>query len=176
MVARAREVGQCMTALLITLGAKDYRTYLAARTRSTNMINDHMIETLHQNTSLFVKPKTRILTTVGTEIPYGGPFQHRYKNLKGRWIETSPTLQLMTTPINVAKLTESWDEVMPSNKKVLDFGFGGIYDEEAVRGIKMFLTKTAGEDGGSDLPLEAADPHRFRCPGAWSPIHRARRY
>jgi hypothetical protein len=106
MVARAREVGRCMTALPITLGAKEYRTYLAARTRSTNMINDDLIETLRQNASLFVEPKTRMLTTVGTETPCGGPFQPRYKNLIGRWIETSPTLQLTTTPIDVAKLTQ----------------------------------------------------------------------
>jgi hypothetical protein len=96
MVAKAREVGRCMTALPITLGAKEYRTYLAARTRSTNLINDDLIETLRLNASLFVEPKTRMLTTVGTEIPCGGPFQPRYKNLNGRWIETSPTLQLTT--------------------------------------------------------------------------------
>jgi hypothetical protein len=28
---------------------------------------------------------------------------------------------------------------MPSDKKVLDFGFGCIYDDKAVRGIEMFL-------------------------------------
>jgi hypothetical protein len=28
---------------------------------------------------------------------------------------------------------------MPSDEKVLDFGFGGIYNDEAVRGVKMFL-------------------------------------
>jgi hypothetical protein len=44
MVARARDVGRCMTALPITLGAKEYRTYLAARTRSTNPITDDLIE------------------------------------------------------------------------------------------------------------------------------------
>jgi hypothetical protein len=43
MVAKAREVGRCMTALPITLGAKEYRTYLAARTRSTNLINDDLV-------------------------------------------------------------------------------------------------------------------------------------
>jgi hypothetical protein len=138
-VAKAREVGRCMTALPITLGAKEYRTYLAARTRSTNLINDDLIETLQLNTSLFVEPKTRMLTTVGTEIPCGGPFQPRYKNINGRWIETSPTLQLTMTPINVAELTKDWDEVMPINKKVLNFGFGSIYDEKAVLNIKEFL-------------------------------------
>jgi hypothetical protein len=58
MVAKAREVGRCMTALPITLGAKEYRTYLAAWTGSTNMINDDLIETLRLNASLFVEPKT----------------------------------------------------------------------------------------------------------------------
>jgi hypothetical protein len=81
MVARAQEVGRWMTALPITLGAKEYRTYLAAWTRSTNPINGDLIETLRLNASHFVEPKTRMLTTVGTEIPCGGPFQPRYKNL-----------------------------------------------------------------------------------------------
>jgi hypothetical protein len=139
MVARAQEVGQCMTALPITLGAKEYRTYLAARTRSTNPIKDDLIETLHLNASLFVEPKTRMLTTVGTKIPCRGPFQPRYKNLNGRWIETIPTLQLTTTPIDVAELTKDWDKVMPSNGKVLDFSFGGIYDDKAVPDIEQFL-------------------------------------
>jgi hypothetical protein len=85
-VARAQEVGQCMTALPITLGAKEYRIYLAARTRSTNPINDDLIETPRLNASLFVEPNTRMLTTVGTEIPCEGPFQPKYKNLNGRWI------------------------------------------------------------------------------------------
>jgi hypothetical protein len=76
---------------------------------------------------------------VGTKIPCGGPFQPRYKNINGQWIETSPTLQLTTTPIGVAELTEAWDEVMPSDEKVLDFGFRGIYDDKAVRNVKMFL-------------------------------------
>jgi hypothetical protein len=74
MVSRAREVGQCVTALPITLGAKEYRTYLAAWTRSTNLINNDLIETLRLNASLFVEPKTRMLTTVGTEIPCGDHF------------------------------------------------------------------------------------------------------
>jgi hypothetical protein len=46
---------------------------------------------------------------------------------------------LTATPINVAKLTKDWDEVMPSGEKVLDFGFGGIYDDKAVRDIEQFL-------------------------------------
>jgi hypothetical protein len=57
-----------MTELPITLGAKEYRTYLAARTRSTNQINDNLIETLRLNASLFVEPKTRMLTTVDSDI------------------------------------------------------------------------------------------------------------
>jgi hypothetical protein len=31
-----------------------------------------LIETLRQNASLFVEPQTRVITTVGTEIPCGG--------------------------------------------------------------------------------------------------------
>jgi hypothetical protein len=77
-----------------------------------------------------------MLTTVGTEIPCGGPFQPRFRNLNGRWIETSPTLQLAATPIDVA---EYWDEVMPTDEKVLDFSFGGIYDRQAVLDIEEFL-------------------------------------
>jgi hypothetical protein len=60
-----------MTALPITLSAKENRTYLAARTGSTNMINDELIETLQMNASLFVEPKSQMLTAVGTEIPCG---------------------------------------------------------------------------------------------------------
>jgi hypothetical protein len=128
-----------MTALPIILGAKEYKAYLAARTGSPNPINDELIETLRMNASLFVEPKTRMLTAVGTEIPCGGPFQTRYRNLNGRWIETSPTLQLAATPIDVAKLTEDWDEVMPTDEKVLDFSFGGIYDRQEVLNIEEFL-------------------------------------
>jgi hypothetical protein len=51
-----------MTALLITLGAKEYRTYSAACTWLTNPINDDLIETLRLNASLFVEPKTRMKT------------------------------------------------------------------------------------------------------------------
>jgi hypothetical protein len=139
MVAKAREVGRCMTALPITLGAKEYRTYLTAQTGSTYIINNDLIETLQLNASQFVELKTQMLTTVGTEIPCGGPFQPRYKNLNGRWIKTSPTLQLAATPINVAESTEDWDEVMPIDEKVLYFGFGGIYDRQAVLDIEEFL-------------------------------------
>jgi hypothetical protein len=67
-----------MTALPIILGAKEYKAYLAARTGSTNLINDKLIKTLRMNASLFVEPKTQMLTAVGTEIPCGGPFQPRY--------------------------------------------------------------------------------------------------
>jgi hypothetical protein len=80
-----------------------------------------------------------MLTTVGTEIPCGGQFQPWYKNLNGGWIETSPNLQLTMTPIDMAELTKDWDEVMPINKKVLDFGFGGIYNRQAVLDIEEFL-------------------------------------
>jgi hypothetical protein len=125
MVAKAREVGRCMTALPIVLGAKEYKIYLAARTGSTNLINDkELIETLRKNATLFVEPKTQMLTNVGTEIPCGGPFQPRYRNLNGRWMKQ--VLQLAATPIDVAELTEDWDEVMPPDNRELDFTFGGI--------------------------------------------------
>jgi hypothetical protein len=39
----------------------------------------------------------------------------------------------------VAELTKDWDEVMPSNGKVLHFGFGGIYNNKAVLDIEEFL-------------------------------------
>jgi hypothetical protein len=84
MVAKAREVGRCMTVLPIVLGAKEYKIYLAAWTGSTNLINnDELIETLRKNASLFVEPKTQMLTNVGTEIPCLGQFQPRYQNLNG---------------------------------------------------------------------------------------------
>jgi hypothetical protein len=67
-----------MTALPIILGAKEYKAYLAARTGSTNLINDKLIKTLRMNASLFVEPKTQMLTAVGTEIPCGAQFQPRY--------------------------------------------------------------------------------------------------
>jgi hypothetical protein len=125
MVAKAREVGRCMTALPIVLGAKEYKIYLAARTGSTNLINnEELIETLRKNATLFVEPKTQMLTNVGTEIPCGGPFQPRYRNLNGRWMKQ--VLQLAATPIDVAELTEDWDEVMPPDNRELDFTFGGI--------------------------------------------------
>jgi hypothetical protein len=137
LVVKAREVGRCMTALPIVLGTKEYKAYLALWTGPTSPINnDELIETLRKNDSLFVEPKTRMITTVGTEIPCGGLFQPRYQNLNGRWIETSPTLQLATTPIVVAELTKDWDEVKPDDDQELDFNFGGIYDREAVLEIK----------------------------------------
>jgi hypothetical protein len=129
-----------MTALPIILGAKEYKAYLALRTGPTNQINnDELIETLRKNARLFVEPKTRMITTVGTEIPCGGPFQPRYRNLNSRWIKTSPTLQFATTPMDVAELTEDWDEVMPDDDRELDFIFGRIYDREAVLEIEEFL-------------------------------------
>jgi hypothetical protein len=142
LVAKSREVVICMTALPIILGAKEYRIYLAARTGSTNLTNNNkLIETLRKNASLFVEPKTLMLTNVGSEIPCGGPCQPRYQNLNGRWIETSPTLQLAATPIDVAELTEDWDEVMPPNDREYDFTFGRIYDRQAVLDIKEFFQR-----------------------------------
>jgi hypothetical protein len=49
------------------------------------------------------------------------------------------TLQFVTTPIDVAELTEDWDEVMLDDDRKLDFTFGGIYDREAVLEIEEFL-------------------------------------
>jgi hypothetical protein len=151
-----------MTALSIILGAKEYKIYLAAQTGSTNLINDNeLIETLRKNASLFVEPKIQMLTKVGTEIPCGGPFQPRYRNLNSRWIETSPTLRLAATPIDVAELTEDWDEVMPPDNRELDFIFGGIYNRQP----------PSRDDGGGNLPRQAVHPHWSWCPGAWSPLH-----
>jgi hypothetical protein len=84
LIVKAREVKKCMTALPIILDTKQYTKYLAIRTGPTNLINDaKLIETLRQNASLFVEPQTRVITTVGTEIPCGGPFQPIYRNLNG---------------------------------------------------------------------------------------------
>jgi hypothetical protein len=93
LIVKARELKKCMTALPIILDTKQYTEYLAIRTGPTNLINDaELIETLRQNASLFVEPQTRVITTVGTEIPCGGPFQPIYRNINGRWITTNPVL------------------------------------------------------------------------------------
>jgi hypothetical protein len=76
---------------------------------------------------------------IGTEIPYGGPFQPIYRNLNGRWIATSPTLQIGTTPVDVVELTKEWEEVKPDDNRKLDFMYGGVYDDEAVWEIEEFL-------------------------------------
>jgi hypothetical protein len=79
LVVMAREVNKCMTALPITLSTKQYTEYLAIRRGPKNLITDaRLIETLRRNASLFVEPQTRVLTTIGTEIPCGGPFQPIY--------------------------------------------------------------------------------------------------
>jgi hypothetical protein len=142
---------------------------LAARIGYTNLINENeLIETLRRNASLFVEPKTQMLTNVGTEIPCGGPFQPRYRNLNGRWIETSPSLKLAATPIDVAELTEDWDEVMPPDNKVLDFSFGGIYDRQAVLNIEEFL-KTPRATTGVAISLARQSIHSSL--GALEPGH-----
>jgi hypothetical protein len=85
LVVMAREVNKCMTALPITLSTKQYTEYLAIRRGPDNLITDaRLIETLRRNALLFVEPQTRVLTTIGTEIPCGGPFQPIYRNLNGR--------------------------------------------------------------------------------------------
>jgi hypothetical protein len=86
-----------------------------------------------------VEPQPPVITTVGTEIPCGGPFQLIYLNLNGRWITTSPFLQIATTPVDVVELTKEWDKVKPDDNQKLDFIYGGIYDVEAVRKIEEFL-------------------------------------
>jgi hypothetical protein len=122
LIVRARELKKCMTALPIILDTKQYTEYLAIRTGPTNLINDaELIETLRQNASLFVEPQTRVITIVGTEIPCGGPFHPIYRNLNGRWIATSPVLQLATTPVDVVELTKEWEEVKPDDDRKLDF-------------------------------------------------------
>jgi hypothetical protein len=72
LVVKAREVKKCMTALPIILSTKQYIEYLTIRRGPTNIITDaKLIETLRQNASLFVEPQTRVITTIGTEIPCG---------------------------------------------------------------------------------------------------------
>jgi hypothetical protein len=39
----------------------------------------------------------------------------------------------------VVELTKEWDEVKPDNDRKLDFMYGGIYDDVAVREIEEFL-------------------------------------
>jgi hypothetical protein len=129
----AREVHKCMTALPITLSTKQFTEYLAIRRGPENVITDaRLIETLRQNASLFVAPQTRVLTTIGTEIPCGGPFQPIYQNQNGRWIMTSPTLQIATTPVDGVELTKEWEEVKPDDDRKLDFMYGGVYDDAAL--------------------------------------------
>jgi hypothetical protein len=140
LVVKAREVKKCMTALPITLSTKQYIEYLAIRRGPTNIITDaKLIETLRQNASLFVEPQTWVITTIGTEIPCGGPFQPIYRNLNGRWIKTSPTLQISTTPVDGVKLTKEWEEVKPDDDRKFDFMYGGVYDNAAVRDIEEFF-------------------------------------
>jgi hypothetical protein len=93
---------------------------------------------LHWEAENSLPPQVRHGTSLPVR-PWWGPFQPRYQNLNGRWIETSPTLQLAATPIDVAELTEDWDEVMPPDDRELDFTFGGIYDRQAVLDIEEFL-------------------------------------
>jgi hypothetical protein len=137
---KAREVKKCMTDLPIILNTKQYIEYLAIRKGPTNMItNAKQIETLRQNVLLFVEPQTRVITTIGTEIPCGGPFQPIYRNLNGRWIATSPTLQIVTTPVDVVELMKEWEEVKPDDDRKLDFMYGGVFDDAAVGDIEEFL-------------------------------------
>jgi hypothetical protein len=113
---------------------------LAIRRGPDNIISDaRLIETLHRNASLFVEPQTRVLTTIRTEIPCGGPFQPIYINLNGRWIKTSPTLQIATTPVDGVELTKEWEEVKPEDNRKFDFMYGGVYDDAAVRDIEEFF-------------------------------------
>jgi hypothetical protein len=99
-----------------------------------------------------------VITTIGTEIPCGGPFQPIYRNLNGRWIATSPTLQIATTPVDVVELTKEWEEVKPADDQKLDFIYGGVYDDVAVREIEEFL-QTPGATMGVSISLSRQSIH-----------------
>jgi hypothetical protein len=158
-----------MTALPIILDTKQYTEYLAIRTGPTKQINDaKLIETLKQNASLFLDPQTRVITTVGTEIPCGGPFQPIYWNLNSRWIATSPFLQIATTPVDVVELTKEWDEVKPDDDRKLDFTYDDIYDEVAVPKIEEFL-QTPRATTGVAISLSRQSIHTGL--GAMEPGH-----
>jgi hypothetical protein len=43
------------------------------------------------------------------------------------------------TPVDVVELTKEWEEVKPANNRQLDFMYGGVYDDVAVREIEEFL-------------------------------------
>jgi hypothetical protein len=73
-----------------------------------------------------------------------------------------------TTPLDVAELTEAWDEVMPSDEKVLDFSFGVIYDDKAVRCVEQFL-QTPRETMGVAISLARQSIHTGL--GALEPGH-----
>jgi hypothetical protein len=134
-----------------------------------NLINDaELIETLRQNASLFVEPQTRVITTIGTEIPCGGPFQPIYRNLNGRWIATSPTLQIAMTPVDVVELTKEWKEVKPDDSRKLDFMHGGVYDNVAVWEIEDFL-QTPHATTGVAISLSRQSIHSGL--GAMEPGH-----
>ncbi len=140
IIVMARELNKCMTALPIILNTQQYTEYLAIRRGPENAITDAgLIEALRQNASLFVEPQTRVLTKIGTEIPCGGPFQPIYRNLNGRWIMTSPVLQFATTPVDGVELTKEWKEVKPDSDRKLDFVYGGVYDDAAVREMEEFF-------------------------------------
>jgi hypothetical protein len=166
---KARELKKCMTALPIILDTKQYTKYLAIRNGPTNLINNaELIETFRQNASLFVEPQTRVITTIGTEIPCGGPFQPIYRNLNGRWIATSPTLQIATTPVDVVELTKEWEEVKPNYDRKLDFMYGGVYNDVAVREIEEFL-QTPRATTGVAISLSRQSIHSGL--GAMEPGH-----
>jgi hypothetical protein len=133
LIVMAREVNKCMTALSIILNTQQYTDYLAARRGPENAITDAgLIEALRRDASLFVEPQTQVLTKIETEIPCGGPFQLIYRNLNGRWIMTSPTLQIATIPVDGVELTKEWEEVKPDDDRKFDSVYGGVYDDAAV--------------------------------------------
>jgi hypothetical protein len=115
-----------------------------------------------------VEPQTQVITTIGTEIPCGGPFQPIYRNLNGRWIATSPTLQIATTPVDVVELTKEWEEVKPDDDRKLDFMYGGVYDDVAVREIEEFL-QTPRATTGVAISLSLQSIHSGL--GAMEPGH-----
>jgi hypothetical protein len=163
----ARELKKCMMALPIILDTKQYTEYLAIRNEPNNIINNaELIETLRQNASLLVEPQTRVITTIGTEIPCGGPFQPIYRNLNGRWIATSPTLQIATTPVDVVELMKEWEEGKPADDRKLDFMYGGVYDDVVVR--------ETSNDGRCNLFVPPVHSQWSWCHGAGPPLHRVR--
>jgi hypothetical protein len=169
----ARGVNKCMTALPIILNTQQYTDYLAIRRGPENAITDAgLIEALLRNASLFVEPQTRVLTKTGTEIPCGVSFQPIYRNLNGRWIMTSPILQIATIPVDGVELTKEWEEVKLDDDRKFDFMYGGVYDDAAVRDIGAFFQNPLSNDGRCHLAVPPIGPQWPGSHGTEPPLHR----